>query len=557
VDIGGHCLPAGGQPAQNLTPHAYAIVTLFIHRKPSTTGEATMPAQISRMPATAATPAPQPPQAKLTKAEQAQQDKFQEFLVVLDNQAIDKVNKAFKMPVGEKRRNYVYKTLRDNMSRTQEPLWGVLDGLQASGHIAPENGYKPLWIENAIIVKGDDTAMTTLASAAGVAHSAPSELHLLGATSDREPEANAPTSAQRTGKGLKNDPQWNIARIHAADAWKDGLTGKGVKMVSVDTGVQVDHPALLTNFAGYDPNTGSVDITGNWMDTTGESPNEMRDDEGHGTHTTGTAVGFDGRTNHIGVAPDGTWSAVRGLGEQGGTDGMLLSAFQYAVAPTVPNPGVSPGTRREIGLGADVINNSWGSDDGLSNSYLPALRNMAAMGVINVFAAGNDGKYAQPSTLGSPASSPYVVSVGATDRNDKPAYFSSRGPNPMQADPNEAPSPFIAMPGEDVRSSVPGDLYERGWNGTSMATPAATGLIMLAQQAAVEETGKKFDLTAMKEVLKRAAEDVGPKGPDTATGYGIPVATNLRKIVHEVAVDNGLLAKPRAKKTTRAKTAKA
>lgn len=501
-----------------------------------------MPTQISRMPISAP---PAEPKPKLSKAEQAEAAKFQEFVVVLDNQAIDKVNRAFTMPVGPKRREYVYKTLYDNMRRTQEPLWNVLDGLEASGHVR-ENGYQPLWIENSIVVQGDDTALTTLSSAAGVAHTAKSAMHRLEDRSTAEPQAGAPSAA-------KGDPQWNIARIHAPDAWRDGVTGKGVKLVSIDTGVDVNHPALLTNFAGYDARSGAIDVTGNWLDTTGASPDQLIDDAGHGTHTTGTAVGYDGRTNHIGVAPDGTWASVRGLGEKGGTDGMLLKAFQYAVAPLVPNPGVSPGVKRDIGLGADVINNSWGSSDGLSNSYIHALRNMAAMGVVNVFSAGNDGNGGE-STLGSPASSPYIISVAATDADDKPADFSARGPNPMETDPNQEPTPFVAMPGVDVRSSVPGGTYERGWNGTSMAAPAASGMALLVQDAAMQETGKMFDVATMKDVFRRAADDIGPKGPDTATGYGIVEATRLREIVREVAKDRGMLAAT-AKKSSKSRRA--
>ena len=49
-----------------------------------------------------------------------------------------------------------------------------------------------------------------------------------------------------------------------------------------------------------------------------------------------------------------------------------------------------------------------------------------------------------------------------------------------------------------------------------------------------------FDTRAMKEVLKRAAQDIGQKGPDDATGYGIPVADDLRKHVIAVAKQLGL-----------------
>jgi bacillopeptidase F len=103
------------------------------------------------------------------------------------------------------------------------------------------------------------------------------------------------------------------------------------------------------------------------------------------------------------------------------------------------------------------------------------------------------------------------------------------------------PVPFVAAPGVDIRSTIPGGTLETGWQGTSMAAPAVSGVIALAQQAAIEETGKKFDTRAMKEVLKRAAVDVGLPGPDDETGYGIPVAGNLRAIVKDVAKDLGLV----------------
>lgn len=166
-----------------------------------------------------------------------------------------------------------------------------------------------------------------------------------------------------------------------------------------------------------------------------------------------------------------------------------------------------------------------------------ALRNMDAMGMINVFAAGNDG-VAGKGTIGSPGSSPHIITVGATDRTDEPASFSSRGPNPLPTEGGE-PVPFISMPGTEIRSTMPGGGYAE-LQGTSMAAPLATSLIALAQEAAVQETGRMFDTRAMKEVLKRAAVDVAEKGPDDATGYGIPVATDLRKHVVAVAKELGL-----------------
>jgi bacillopeptidase F len=520
-------------------------MTLQISRMPGATPAAT-PAEPTPAPGAPAEPVPAAPPTTVNvqvTSGAAPEKQMDEFLVVMVDQANDKVAKAFSMPTGLKRREYVAQTLIDNMMKTQAPVWKALDGLQAAGHI---ESYQPLWIENAIVVKGDADARTQMANGfGGVASMQDSQVHTV---------AN-PATAEAMGESIKpprggfQGAQWNLDRLDVEDAWKNGLTGKGVTVGSIDTGVDVTHPALLTNFRGYDARTGTVDVTGNWFDATGESPNAMVDEGRHGTHTTGTAVGTDGRDNKIGVAPDATWFAARGLGEQGGTDGMLLKSFQFMAAPRVPTPGVSPGTRRDLSLGADVNNNSWGSDDGLSTSYLSALRNMAAMGIVNVFAAGNDG--GGNGSLGSPASSPYVISVAATDRKDKVADFSSRGPNPLPAIDGE-PAPFVGAPGVDIRSSVPGGGYESGWQGTSMATPAITGLVALAQQAALEETGHELDVVAMKDVLKAAAQDVGPKGVDTGTGYGIPTADNLRKIVLDVATARGLVdAKAGAKAATK------
>jgi hypothetical protein len=524
-----------------------------------------------------------PADPKLSKAELKQIEKeeapFSEFVVNLDDQATRTVEQAFKMPMGPERRQFVAKTLIDNMVKTQAPLWKVLDGLQQSGHISQRRGYTPLWIQNSIIVYGDETAQTTLASAAGVAMAAKSTTHLLDnpgqhvdqlapledsvhgaseALADLPVDVDTPAAA-KAGKGTApktdaDDPHWNLTRLHVDKAHKDGLTGKGVTVGVLDTGFDVTNPFLMSKYRGYDATTGERSDVGNWYDSVADKSPVPVDEGEHGTFCAGEIAGSYGG-EQPGIAPDVKIVAARGLGPQGGTDGMLLTAFQNMIAPRIPTPGTSPGSKRAVSLGPDVINNSWGSDDGTSVSYQNALRNMDAMGVVNFFAAGNDGD-AGSGTVGSPGSNSNIITVGATDHDDSAASFSSRGPNPLTV-ANGEPVPFIAAPGVDIRSTIPGGTLEGGWQGTSMATPEMTAFGALIDQAAVEETGRKFDTRAMKEVLKRAAVDVGEKGPDDATGYGIPVADHLRSIVKDVAKDLGLVepAKP-AKAAKAAKAAK-
>lgn len=502
------------------------------------------------------------PTAPPTKAEAAviakDRAQFTEFLVLLDDQGTRDTEKAFTMPVGDARREFVAKKLIANMVKTQTPLWKVLDGLQDSGHVSPMRGYKPLWIQNAIVVYGDETARTTMSSAAGVAQSIESATHVLdlpgehvdqlGSISDAitgasDALADLPfdVAAKPRKVNLNKDPYWNLERVGVDKAAADGLTGKGIKVGVLDTGLDVEHPFLLGNYAGYDASTGQRSDTGSWYDADEANSPSPVDDGRHGTFVGGQIVGHYGGVQ-TGVAPDAELVAARGLGAHGGTDGMLLSAFQNMIAPRFPTPGVNPGTKRDVTAGPDIINNSWGSDDGNSISYQHALRNMDAMGIVNVFAAGNDGASGR-GTVGSPGSNSHIITVAATDRKDKVASFSSRGPSPLPVEDGE-PVPFIAAPGVDIKSTIPGGGIESGWQGTSMATPMITGILALADQAAVEETGYKFDTRAMKEVLKRAAQDVSLKGVDDNTGYGIPVLDDIRSIVREVAVDLQLAGAP-------------
>lgn len=513
--------------------------------------------------------------APVTKAEAKaiakEEAKFSEFVVLLDDQATRTVEKAFSMPMGLERRQHVVASLIDNMVKTQGPLWKVLDGLQEAGHVSERRGYTPLWIQNSIVVYGDETARTVMESAAGVTQAVKSANHLIdppGKHTDQLAPIEdavggasailadlpvdvaksgevAKAAAAATGKGkgkskpdLSKDPQWNLARVQIEKAQKEGLTGKGVTVGVIDTGVDYTHPALLNSYRGYDPATGEVSHVGNWYDATDEKSEAPVDDHSHGTHVDGTIVGKYGEMQ-VGAAPDAKWVAARGLGKSGGTDGMLLSSFQNMVAPRVP---VAPGEmKRVVALGPDIINNSWGSDDGSSTSYMHALRNMDAMGVVNFFAAGNDGE-AGKGTIGSPGSSPHIITVGATDRKDDPATFTAQGPNPLPVEGGE-PVPYVALPGTEIRSTVPGGGYGVK-QGTSMASPLGAGIGALIEQAAVEETGRKFDTRAMKEVMKRLADDVAEKGPDDVTGHGIPELGGVRATVRDVAKDLGLLDAP-------------
>src|SRR5690625_5663756 len=109
-----------------------------------------------------------------------------------------------------------------------------------------------------------------------------------------------------------DDIEWNVNQVNAPDAWAMGVDGSGTVVASLDTGVQCDHPALKEQYRGYDSETGDVDHEYSFYDATSDGHETPVDDNGHGTHVTGTMVGHeeDG-SNQIGVAPGAKWIAAK------------------------------------------------------------------------------------------------------------------------------------------------------------------------------------------------------------------------------------------------------
>jgi minor extracellular serine protease Vpr len=176
------------------------------------------------------------------------------------------------------------------------------------------------------------------------------------------------------------------ALVGAPQAWKEkdgsgrAVTGKGVKVAVIDTGVDTSHPDLKGKVVG------GYDFVKN-------DPNPQ-DENGHGTHVAGIIAG-NGKVK--GVAPGASLLAYRVLDAEGiGTDANILAAIDQAVKD-----------------GANVMNLSLGSDVNVPEDPLSwALTRAAEQGVVAVVAAGNAGP--DDWTVGSPGAAPSVISVGAS-----------------------------------------------------------------------------------------------------------------------------------------------
>lgn len=303
---------------------------------------------------------------------------------------------------------------------------------------------------------------------------------------------------------------WGTSKMGAPAAWAQGITGAGVVVGSIDTGVMSTHSGLKANFRGTNAD-GSVTYDHNMGNFIEKGAEEPIDDVGHGTHTVGSVLGND--AHHLtGVAPDAKFIHARGLGEKGGTMFALMAAMEWMMAPTDvagknPKPELAP----------DLITNSWGGGT-VSNPFLwTELRNWRRAGIIPVFAAGND-RHPKPAAVAAPGLYGETITVGATDPNDKRAYFSMYGPSNFAKDRK----PEIGAPGTKIYSTVPDGTYrdtiivdghEYPWSGTSMATPHVAGAVALYLQA---HPGAKYD-----EVLKALeAASTQFTAPDQELGYG-------------------------------------
>lgn len=304
--------------------------------------------------------------------------------------------------------------------------------------------------------------------------------------------------------------QPNLITVGADQAWAAGYDGSGTIVCSFDTGVEGDHPALSENWNGRDADSGA-----SWYDPFGgnASPhifNEAGEAEHHGTHAMGIMVGHDDLTGDtLGVAPGAKWisAAVIDLPYV-----SLLKAFQWAA-----DPDGDPNTVDDL---PDVINHSWGipkNDLGCDDYLGEAIDNLEALGVINIFAAGNEGP--GESTVTYPANRAVDqfdnFAVGNLNHNiNTISYNSSRGPSDCDG---TSIKPNVVAPGYFIVSSYNGGLAEL--SGTSMAAPHVSGAAAILRQAFPSATPSEI-----KEALLNTAAvppEAGLSGPNNDYGWGL------------------------------------
>jgi subtilisin family serine protease len=289
-----------------------------------------------------------------------------------------------------------------------------------------------------------------------------------------------PTHVEPAGRAKRC---WGLARLRIPALWKVGLTGHGVLVGHLDTGVEVRHPALegaVHKFAEFDALGRIIPKA------------KARDSEEHGTHTAGTIVGRKAGGRDIGVAPGS--KLISGLVIEGGnTIARVLGGLDWAVSQRVRVVSLSLGVR------------------GYRDDFLVVIRRLRRdLGILPVVAIGNDG----PQTSRSPGNYPESLSVGALARNNTVPLFSSS----QRLLKPERLVPKLVAPGQGVVSSVPGGGYA-SWSGTSMATPHLAGLAALLLEHSPTATPDQLESAILYacsrpgQVLEERAGRGVPDGP--------------------------------------------
>ena len=304
------------------------------------------------------------------------------------------------------------------------------------------------------------------------------------------------------------------------DATKTKVTGRGVDVALIDTGVA---PVEGLTAPGKVVNGPDLSFESQHADT------RYLDGYGHGTHMAGIIAGRDTAVlagkeadskRFVGMAPGARIVNVKVATADGGADvSQIIAAIDWVVQH-----------RNHDGLNIRVINLSYGTHS--TQPYLVdplayAVENAWRKGIVVVAAAGNDGA---GNALTMPAADPYAIAVGAVDhlgtadlRDDVPGTFTNSG-TPLRR-------PDLLAPGKSVVSLrtpgsysdrthpeglVTGDAAQRLFrgSGTSQATAMVSGAVALLLQ-------QRPDLTPdqVKYLLRSTADSVA--GTDPTQGSGV------------------------------------
>lgn len=425
----------------------------------------------------------------MNKIEESQNSNDLIRVIIVMNEQYDAAKTVNQMRYLNKsqKRDFVINELKRISNNSQIAIVNELQQGQRSMLVSDINRH---WIVNGITCSMSKDMILDIAGRSDVAY-----LTLNYEVSIPDGEVNEPNIFYSKGEN-----QWNVVMVNADDVWETGVTGNGVIVAVIDTGVNYNHNDITNNM--WDGSSEGYPKHG--YDFVNED-NDPMDDHSHGTHCAGTVSSYGTNGYQCGIAKDAKIMALKVLGSDGrGYTEWIINAMEFGVEH-----------------GAHVLSMSLGADGvGGESVYRVAMENVLESGVVASVAAGNTGDelydYPVPYNVGAPGNCPSpwrnpdqtlvggrsaTVTVGATTNTDEYSYFSSIGPVTWTEGsyigsyydyPYVANSsvniglikPDVSAPGSSIVSLYYGD--NTGYStksGTSMATPCVAGVMALMLEA--------------------------------------------------------------------------
>ncbi|THE09755.1 serine protease [Bacillus timonensis] len=302
-----------------------------------------------------------------------------------------------------------------------------------------------------------------------------------------------------------NETPEGIQLVKAPSIWDESSQGEGIVIAVIDTGIDSSHPDLKDRIiAGRNFTT---DYQGD--------PDIFEDNNGHGTHVSGTIAASLNNEGVVGIAPKAQLLSLKALTGQGaGNYDWIIDAIHYAVQWQGPN------NER-----VRVISMSLGGPEDVPELH-KAIQQAVNQNVSVVVAAGNEGdskeetfEYAYPGAYNE------VISVGAVNIDLELAPFSNTN---TEID--------LVAPGVDVVSTYPDNKYAQ-LTGTSMAAPHVAGAIALL----INVSEKEFERTLSEaEVYAQLVRRTVPLGNrKSAEGNGF-LQLDLIEKLHDIILPSSM-----------------
>ncbi|WHY72044.1 S8 family serine peptidase [Fictibacillus enclensis] len=255
----------------------------------------------------------------------------------------------------------------------------------------------------------------------------------------------------------------SVPQVGAPEAWAAGYDGKGTTVAVLDTGIDNTHPDIqpqLTEAVSFVQGEDAVDH------------------HAHGTHVASTVLGTGAASSgkYKGVAPSAKLLVGKVLDNSGsGLNSWIIDGMEWASHK------------------AKIVSMSIGSTEASDGTdpMAQAVDNLSEeTGALFVIAAGN---YGNEGTIGSPGAADKALTVGAVDKSDKLAYFSSQGPRIG----DQALKPDLTAPGVDITAArsqyaTKGSGSYLSMSGTSMATPHVAGAAAILSQRHPDWNGQQL-----------------------------------------------------------------